>query len=399
MKRVVIVGASAGGLSTAEALRRLGHDGPITLVGEEQDLPYDRPPLSKQMLRGEWSVKDLDLRTPESLAVLNCDWRLGVRASGLDPGNRLVELGDGSELGYDEVVVATGSRPRCLPGTEHLRGVHVLRSIRDAVALRDDLRPGRRLVIIGAGFIGSEVAATARALGVEVTLLEAAPVPLARAVGTSVGSMLMELHRENGVVVKTSAFVSELLSVNGTVTGVVLQDGTVVVADLVLVAIGSLPNTEWLAGGDLDTVDGLRCDQYCAAAEGVWGVGDVARWYNPLFETSMRVEHRTNAAEQAIAVARNLLSRTERHPFAPVPYFWSDQYSLRIQAYGLLTGHEEAVVVDGDLTSRSAVVAYRRGQRLVGVLAVGASPRVLRGWRARLAVRTNWQDLPQPSIL
>jgi len=380
----VVVGASAAGLAATETLRREGYDGTLTLVGDEPHPPYDRPPLSKQFLTGQWDTGQLALRTGADLDALGLDLRLGVAATGLDPATRSVRLSDGSTVSYDGLVVATGVRPRRLPGKD----TQVLRSLDDALALRDRLGPGRRLVVVGAGFLGAEAAATAAGLGTDVTLLEPAPVPLAHVVGTEVGQVLSRAHLEQGVELRTGVTVSEV-----TGTGVLLADGEVVEGDAVLIAVGSRPNTEWLAGSGLAVDDGVACDAYCKAAPGIYAAGDVARWYNPLFATSMRVEHRTNASEQGMAAARNLLAAPEaRKPFAPVPYFWSDQYDMRIQAYGHLRGHDEVVVVQGDLAERHFVVAYRKDSRLAGVLGVGVTSKVLRSWRQALAAGTSWHE-------
>ena len=387
MRRVVVVGASAAGLAAAETLRRQGYDGTVTLVGDEPHPPYDRPPLSKQILDGRWDARRLPLRGRDQLDALGLDLRLGVAATGLDPAGRTVALADGSEVPYDGLVVATGVRPRRLPGDQ--RGCHVLRTLDDALALRDRLTAGTRLVVVGAGFLGSEAAAVARGLGAEVTLLEPAPVPLAPAVGEDVGRVLSRAHLDHGVDLRTGVTVAEV-----TGGGVRLADGTSVEADEVLVAVGSVPNTEWLEGSGLSLGNGLECDEFSAAAPGVYGAGDVACWHNPLFGTAMRIEHRTNATEQGMAAARNLLAPEPeaRRPFAPVPYFWSDQYGLRIQAYGHLRGHEEVAVVEGSLDEGAFLAAYRRGDRLTGVLAVGMPPKVLRGWRQSIAAGARWAD-------
>ncbi|MEU5197441.1 NAD(P)/FAD-dependent oxidoreductase [Streptomyces scabiei] len=376
MRRIVVVGASAAGLAAAETLRREGYDGTLTLVGDEPHAPYDRPPLSKQLLAARWESDRLALRTPAHLDGLGLDLRLGTAATGLDPDRRRVRLADGDALPYDALVIATGVRPRRLPGA----GAHVLRTLDDALTLRERLTPGTRLVVVGAGFLGAEAAAVARGLGVEVTLLEPAPVPLAHAVGAEVGAVLSRAHLAHGVDLRTGVPVTEV-----TEDGVRLADGTTVEADEVLVAIGSLPNTEWLAGSGLPVGDGVLCDRYCEAAPHVYAAGDVARWHNPLFGTSMRVEHRTNAAEQGMAVARNLLAPGERRPFAPVPYFWSDQYDLKVQAYGVLRGHDDVTVVEGDLASRRFVALYRAGERVTGVLAAGMPPKTVRRWRQVVA--------------
>ncbi|MFE1835970.1 NAD(P)/FAD-dependent oxidoreductase [Streptomyces sviceus] len=384
MRRIAVVGASAAGLAAAETLRREGYDGTITLVGEEPEPPYDRPPLSKQLLAAEWEADRLALRGPADLAALDLDLRLGVAATGLEPGARTVRLADGSEVPYDGLLIATGVRPRRLPG----EGAHVLRTLDDALTLRERLYPGQRLVVVGAGFLGAEAAAVAWRLGVRVTLLEPAAVPLAHAVGTEVGRLLARAHAERGIDLRCGVTVAEV-----TEEGVRLADGEVVAADEVLVAVGSLPNTEWLEGSGLALEDGVVCDAYCEAAENVYAAGDVARWYNPLFGTSMRIEHRTNAAQQAMAAARNLLAAPQaRKPFAPVPYFWSDQYDMKIQAYGFLRGHDEVAVVEGDLAERRFVAVYRTGDRVSGALAIGLPPRALRQWRQAVATGAAWRE-------
>lgn len=384
MNRIVVVGASAAGLAAAETLRREGHTGPLTLVGDERLAPYDRPPLSKQLLSGEWQPERLDLRPAADLAALDLDLRLGMAATGLELTERTVHLADGSTVPYDGLIIATGVRPRRLPG----EGAHVLRSLDDALALRDRLGPGRRLVVVGAGFLGAEAAAVAWRLGAKVTVLEPAPVPLAHAVGTEVGQMLSQAHLDRGVELRCGVTVTEV-----TEDGVLLADGELVEADEVLVAIGSLPNTEWLDGSGLTVGDGVVCDEYCEVGRDVYAAGDVARWYNPLFGTSMRIEHRTNAAEQGMAAARNLLAAPEaRKPFAPVPYFWSDQYDMKIQAYGFLRGHDEVAVVEGDLAERRFVAAYRTGGRVSGALAVGMPPKAIRQWRQAIMTGAAWTE-------
>jgi NADPH-dependent 2,4-dienoyl-CoA reductase/sulfur reductase-like enzyme len=377
--RVVIVGASAAGLAAAETLRREGHTGTITLIGDEPAAPYDRPPLSKEILSGAWSPDRLPLRTEADLDALGLDTRYGLEAIGVNVAERTVLLADGTEVPYDGLIVATGVRPRRLPGTP----AHVLRTVHDAVALKDRLGPGRTLAVVGAGFLGAEAASVAAGLGTQVTLLEPAPVPLAHAVGEDVGRVLAQVHVDHAVDLRTGTGVSEVVP-----DGVRLSDGSLVEAETVLVAVGSRPNTEWLTGSGLTLDDGLVCDEFCAAAPGVYGAGDVARWHNPLFRTSMRIEHRTNAAEQGMAAARNLLGA--QRPFAPVPYFWSDQYDMKIRAYGYLRGHDEIRIAEGSLEKPKFTAVYRTGDRLTGVLAVGVPPRSIRPWQQAIAARSPW---------
>ncbi|MFJ4714518.1 NAD(P)/FAD-dependent oxidoreductase [Streptomyces sp. NPDC088785] len=391
--RVVVVGASAAGLSAAETLRREGFTGPLTLVGREPHPPYDRPPLSKQVLSGAWTAERTALRPRDALDALDLDLRLGTTASALSVSRRTVTVADGTEIPFDGLIVATGVGARRLPlpsaSALATTGVHTLRTLDDAVALRERLGAGRRLVVVGAGFLGTEVASSARALGAAVTLVEPAPVPLARAVGHQVGAYVADLHRGHGVDLRTGTGISGITTRHGRLSGVDLSDGTTVPADDLLVAIGSEPHTSWLDGSGLRVSDGVVCDVYCAAAPGVYAAGDVARWHHPLFGTSMRVEHRTNAAEQAVAAARNLLRPGAARPFAPIPYFWSDQYDVRIQAYGCLRGHDAVRVVDGDMAAGRFLVAYRTGGRLTGALSVGMPPASLRRLRGAIAAGSD----------
>lgn len=379
----MIVGASAAGLAAAEALRREGYDGALTLVGDEPHLPYDRPPLSKHFLAGEWDITRLALRTAADLGALGLELRLGSAAEGLDLDRGVVQLADGTLVPYDGLVIATGVRPRRLPG----RQAHVLRTLDDATALRAGLRPGRRLVVVGAGFLGAEVAATATAMGLRVTLLEPAVVPLAQTVGDRVGLLLAQAHRDRGVELRCGVSVTSVSE-----AGVRLAGGEEIEADEVLVAIGSQPNTEWLEGSGLLLDRGVVCDEYCEAAPNVYAAGDVAQWLNPLFGIRTRVEHRTHAAEQGMAAARNLYNPLARKPFSPVPYFWSDQYDMKIRAYGQLRDHDEMRLVEGRLDQRAFVVAYRTGDRLTGALSVGMPPKVLHRFRQAVAARAAWGD-------
>ncbi|HEV7849391.1 MAG TPA: FAD/NAD(P)-binding oxidoreductase [Mycetocola sp.] len=391
--RIVLVGASAAGLTTAAALRRNGYDRDITLVDAEAHSPYDRPPLSKQLLSGEWEGERLLLKTQDELAELGVSIRSGVRATGVDLSGRRVTISDGTELGFDQLVLATGVQPRKLPGTSQLRGVHTLRTVDDALTLRAELQSGRRLVVVGGGFLGTEVAATAVSLGVDVTLVSAAPTPLERSLGADVGGQVAELHRAHGVALRMgpeSAVVS-LVETGGVVTGVELADGTRLAADVVFVAVGAAPDLDWLQGSGIPLGDGIECAPDLSAAPGVYAAGDAARWCNPVFDEFMRVEHRTNATEQGMHVARRLLDG-EPDAFTSVPYFWTDQFDLKLQVHGWLRGYDEVRVVEGSFDEKRMVALFRRGDRLVGVMGIGAA-KVVRQWRQHVLDGAAWASV------
>jgi NADPH-dependent 2,4-dienoyl-CoA reductase/sulfur reductase-like enzyme len=383
---VVVVGASAAGLTAAETLRRRGYGGRLTLIGDEPHPPYDRPPLSKQILAGTWEPDRITLRTPDELALLDAELRFGRAAAGLDLSARQVVLDGGERIAFDGLVVATGVTPRRLPGAD-LAGVHVLRTVDDALALRQALLAGPRVVVVGAGFLGAEVAATARTLGLDVTLAEPQPVPVYRPFGGAIGALVARLHLDHGTHVRCGTPVRRLLGASGRVVGVELADGAVLSADVVVLAVGSTPATGWLEGSGLPLNDGVECDERCRAAPGVYAAGDVASWRNRHFGTRMRVEHRMNATEQAMAAAGNLLG--DDVPFAPVPYFWSDQYDTKIQAYGVFPAGAEVRVLHGDPADGHFVAGYGRRATVVGVVGWNA-PRETRGLRRLVAERAPW---------
>lgn len=391
MRSIVVVGASLAGLSAAEALRREGYDGRLSVVGAEEHLPYDRPPLSKELLRGEWEPEQTALRREEAYDDLAAEWLLGRRVSALDLAERAVELDDGERLAFDGLVVATGAEPRTLPGLPALEGVHTLRTLEDSLAIGAALEPGRRAVVVGAGFIGLEVAASSRQRGVDVTVVEVAEVPLEHALGRAMGAWLAGVHRDHGVDLRCGAGV-EGVEGDGRVERVRLGDGSAVEADLVVIGVGVRPETGWLEGSGLALDDGVVCDETCAAAEGVVAAGDVARWRNPLFGEVMRVEHWDNAIQQGTAAAARLLAGPAAEAFAPVPYFWSDQYDLKVQFVGRPGDpREEVRVVEGSPGEGRFCAVYRRGDRVVGALAVGA-PRALMTYRRLIAERASWPD-------
>lgn len=397
--RVVVVGASAAGLAVVEAARGQGYRGELTLIGDEPHLPYDRPPLSKQLLTGDWPSERLILRDQAHLDGLAVTMRLGQPAVGLDADSREVVLGDGDRVPYDALVVTTGVRARRLPGSEGISGVHVLRTLQDALALRTELAPGRRLVVLGAGVLGAEAAAVARGLGAAVTVIDPLAWPLARIVNREIGGWLAEVHHEHGVDLRCScAPVTGLHATDGHVTAVELADGTVLPADTVLVAIGATPAVEWLAGSPVviggrepaTGSGGVLCDLRGQAAPGIYAAGDVAAWQDPRTGEHRRYEHRLNATEQGRAVARALLDPHFTPPLS-VPYFWSDQYDLKLQTFGTLDADDEFTVVDGSLDARRFIGVSHRDGLVRGALAVGM-PRQLRAWRTAVADHAPWKE-------
>lgn len=385
--RLVVVGAGLAGFRAVETARREGHAGELVLLGAEERAPYDRPPLSKAAL-APGATEPVPFRTAEELEDdLGVDLRLGEEATGLDTAAREVVLG-GERLAYDALVVATGARPRAVPG-DHLAGVTHLRTADDAAVVRRALDAGARTVVVGAGFIGSEVASAARARGLEVTVVEAADVPLQRSLGPEVGRLVTRLHRDAGVDLRLGSGVTGLTEVAGHVTGLALEDGTELAADLVVLGVGVAPSTGWLEGSGVDLHPrdrGVVCDDTLATnAPGVWAAGDVVHAPHPLLGGDLlRVEHWTSAAEQGAAAARHALDPASAQPFAPVPYVWSDLFGHRLQLVG--TSVADGVVVldadDGGVAGTTAL--WHRGGQVVGALVVDR-PRVVMKLRRRIA--------------
>jgi 3-phenylpropionate/trans-cinnamate dioxygenase ferredoxin reductase subunit len=384
MDRIVIVGASAAGSTTAQTLRREGFAGALTVIGDEPHLPYDRPPLSKQVLLGTWPADRTSFGASTAYQEQGIQLRLGTKAERLDLDQRAVVLATGERVSYDRLVIATGVQPVYLRAGHELGGVHVLRTLDDAVALRAALLTASSVVVVGAGFLGSETAAAAGHLGCDVTLVDVAPAPMANQLGDELGWLIGELHTANGVRVATGYGVSQLLG-NESVEGVELTDGSVLRADLVLIAVGSKPATSWLEDSGLPLADGVLCDPTCQSVDGIYAAGDVARWPSARFGLSLRLEHRFNATEQAVAVARNLLSDEagEARPFDPVPYFWTDQYDAKIQVYGVVPPDARLVVTRGDPAQRRFTARYYSGGRVTAVVGWNM-PRELRTERALL---------------
>ncbi|WP_280424704.1 NAD(P)/FAD-dependent oxidoreductase [Nocardia carnea] len=387
MKRLVVVGASLAGLKAVESARKRGYSGAITLIGGEDELPYDRPPLSKAFLHDAEPAVPY-YRTRSELDELAVDFRPGRRATGLDTGTRTLVVGD-DQIGYDALIVATGADARTLPGAGALPGAHTLRTVADARAIRAALDQGARTVVIGAGFIGAEVASAARKRGLPVVILEGAPTPLVRAIGPVMGQAFASLHAANGAELRCGVTVTAVEG-NGVVERVRLSDGTTIAADLVVVGIGAEPVTEWLAGSGLAVDNGVVCDATLAAsAPGVYAAGDVARWHNPLFDRSMRLEHWTSAQEQGALAARNALEPAAAEPYATVPYFWSDWYGSRIQFVGTPDG--PALRVFGAVEEGRLLALFGDGERVVGALALNRRTDIMK-LRAAVARRTPWNN-------
>jgi 3-phenylpropionate/trans-cinnamate dioxygenase ferredoxin reductase subunit len=392
LESIVVVGASLAGVRCAEALRRLGYDGRLALVGAETRAPYDRPPLSKEVLRGAREPEQIALVKPDAFAALALELHLGESAASLDLARRTVVLEGGETLAFDGLVIATGAAPRRLPGTPPLAGIHVLRTLDDCLALRAELERTPRVAVVGAGFIGAEVAATCRQRGLEVTLLETLPVPLGAALPAPIGETLGAVHRDAGVTLRCGVRVTGF-SGSARVEGVTLDDGSLVPADVVVVGIGVIPQTRWLEGSGLALGDGVLCDETLAAsAPNVVAAGDVARWTNPLFGESMRIEHWTNAVEQGTAAAEHLLAGpAAAKPFAPVPFVWSDQYDRKIQCAGRTSPQDEMRIVHGSLAERRFVALFGRAGRLVGALGMNR-PRQLVACRRQIREGRSFED-------
>jgi NADPH-dependent 2,4-dienoyl-CoA reductase/sulfur reductase-like enzyme len=394
LSRIVIVGASLAGLRAAETLRTEGFDGEVVFIGAEAHLPYDRPPLSKRVLSGQLDEDRIQLRHPEEYDEIALELRLGVRATRLDVSQGAVHLDDGDVVPYDGVILATGATPRRLAHQPELDGLFELRTLDDCRRLRTAITASpERVVVVGAGFIGAEVAATTRKQGVDVTILEALPAPLVRGLGPQMGAVCAALHHDHGVDLRVSTGVD---GIQGTdhVEAVHLSTGERLAADVVVVGIGVAPAIGWLEDSGLEIRDGVVCDATLAAAPGVYAAGDIARWPNQLFGEEMRVEHWTNAAEQGAAAARNLLAwgaGGDGTPYSPVPFFWSDQYDSRIQFLGRASGQDEVVVAHGSVEDRKFVALYGHAGRLRGAFGLNA-PKDLMPYRKLLERSVSWEE-------
>jgi NADPH-dependent 2,4-dienoyl-CoA reductase/sulfur reductase-like enzyme len=382
---VVIVGGGLAAARTAEQLRKSGYTEPVTIVSDEQHLPYDRPPLSKDVLHDSGrGIGDVTLKPAEFYADNDIALRLGAAAQSVDTAAHTLTLTDGFVLDYDDLVISTGLEPKRIPSFPDLDGIRVLRSFDEAVALREHAASARRAVIIGAGFIGCEVAASLRKLGVEVVLVEPQPAPLAGVLGEQIGELVARLHRGEGVDVRTGVGVAEVLGPEdpGTgVTGVILSDGSELDADLVVVGIGSRPATDWLVGSGVTLDNGVICDEVGRTSDPhVWALGDVASWRDPDGH-QVRVEHWSNVAEQARVMVPAMLG-LEVPALVVVPYFWSDQYDVKIQCLGEPRAGDVVHIVDDD--GRKFLAYYERDGALVGVVGGGMPGKVMKA-RAKVA--------------
>lgn len=398
-KKVLIVGASMGGLRAAEQLRSAGWDGDIEIIGDETHLPYNRPPLSKEILTDAAmdttaALGKLAFRLKRSMADVSITTGNGAVAADLAAGT--VTLADGSEKAYDGLVVATGIRPRRLDIPEAAGGRHVVRTIEDSLALRAKLVPGARVAVIGAGFIGCEVAATAIQNGCSVTLIEGGKGPMHRPLGATVAAAFRKRLQDRGIICLEGAHAAgfEAATDEGQqVAAVLLEDGRRIEADVVIEAVGSIPNTEWLAGNGLDLTDGVLTDQHLRVigADNVVAVGDIARYPDPRWATgARRVEHWATPGDTAKTAARSLIAHLTGgeapEPCRALPNFWSDQFGLRITGMGAPAMAENHRVLEGDLADIDAGVSvgYYAGQRLVGFLSAGLSAKRVLELRAEL---------------
>ncbi|MGW0966643.1 NAD(P)/FAD-dependent oxidoreductase [Streptomyces sp. NPDC002516] len=396
MRTVAVVGASLAGLSAARSLRKHGYDGRLVVIGDELHRPYDRPPLSKEFLVGTLGEADLSLERGDE--DLGAEWLLGARACGLDSTGRAVRLADGRAVRADGIVIATGAVARTLPGSENLAGVHTLRTLDDARALRDELARGGRLVVIGGGFIGAEVASAAYALGLDVTVVEAAPTPLAGPLGVRMGGIVSALHVDHGVRLLCGVGVKGLRGgarsgtgvipdgARGRVDAVLLEDGRGIPADTVVVGVGARPCVEWLEGSGVELDNGVKCgpDGRTSLA-GVVAVGDCANWYDPRAGAHRRVEHWTGARERPDAAVATLLAGGAVEPGVPrPPYFWSDQYGVRIQFAGDAAAADRVTIEAGAEDDRDVLAVYRRAGVPVAVLGMN-QPRLFTRWRKQMA--------------
>ena len=395
MQTLAIVGASLAGLSAARAARAQGFAGRLVIIGDEHHRPYDRPPLSKDFLLGTITSEDLFLETDDD--GLQAEWLLGGGAVGLDADSRTVRLSDGSSVSADGIVIATGARARKLPALEGLENVFYLRTIADAQGLTPRLVPGGRMTVIGAGFIGAEVASAAASRGMEVTMINNAPVPFTAQLGQDMGDVVAKLHLANGVDLISGVVIEQFLTSDGLATGLTLADGRQLETDVVVVGIGAEPNTEWLEGSGVELGSGVLCDAMGRTnVPGIVAVGDCAAWFDKASGGHRRIEHWTGALERAALAVQALLdSDALEQPLKP-PYFWSDQHGVKIQFAGHSAGYDRVEIETGDPQEHSFVAVYYRGDAPVAVLGMN-QPRLFTKWRRSLAAPAS-KPADQPAF-
>jgi NADPH-dependent 2,4-dienoyl-CoA reductase/sulfur reductase-like enzyme len=378
MQKIVIVGASLAGVRAAQRLRFEGYTSQIVMVGEETGLPYDRPPLSKQFLQGDWGRDDIGIVSSDEFDELQVDYRPGTRAVGVRPESRALSVENEQTIGYDGLIIATGARPRLLPGLDPgSEGIHVLRTLDDSLRLAQEIRrTGSSLGIIGGGFLGSEAASAARSMGAEVTMLERGSEPMSAVLGDEVGRGLAAIQRANGVDVRTEAAVREVFPIvagGRPAVQVTLEDNSELVFDNVLVSVGAVPNVDWLAGSGLPLDNGLICDEKLFVEDSIVAAGDVARIKHPVTGFQRRIEHWTNAVQQGEMAAVNLLvGREAAQPFRAVPYVWSDQFGSRVEIIGSPMGTDEVTNIRSSPDGRQLLFCYRRKGALTALVGVNA---------------------------
>jgi NADPH-dependent 2,4-dienoyl-CoA reductase/sulfur reductase-like enzyme len=380
---VVIVGGSLAGLHTAEALRSEGWTGSVTVIDAHAAPFHDRPPLSKDYLSGVVEAERLMLREQEKLHGLDITWKLGHTATSVDRERQVVVLDDGEEVPYADLVVTTGVSP-IVPAFMNVPATRTLRTIEDADRLRASLKAETALIVIGAGFIGLEAAATFRKVGARVDVVEALPTPLFRQVGPVVGEALRAVHEEHGVTFHLNRRAESVQQVGDRVE-VTLDDGVTLVGDVLLVAVGSVPGTAWLEGSGLTLDNGLVTDGRLRAAPHVYGAGDVVRWPHPLVDRTVRIEHWSNAIEQGKYVAKEIAGTSDGAPFDGLPYFWSDQYDRKIQAHGFVDGAADLELIDGDFSGQKFAAVYLVDGRAVAAVGVNNPRQVIAGRKRVLA--------------
>jgi 3-phenylpropionate/trans-cinnamate dioxygenase ferredoxin reductase component len=366
---LVIVGANLTGGEAAATLRQEGFDGRVILIGAEPRAPYERPPLSKQYLRGEFSFEQALVRPSNFYGENGIETRFGVRATGVHAAEQVVELEGGERLRYDKLLIATGGRNRHFPisGLD-LEGVYDLRTVDDCDRISAEITPGRRAVVVGMGFIGSEVAASLRQLGVDVVVVERDPVPLRRVLGEEVGGVMEGIHRDHGATLIFEDTVAAFEGEGGRVGRVRTGHGRLIECDFVVMGLGIEPVTELLANTDAEIDNGIVVDEYCrTGVEGIYAAGDVANYYHPVFDRRIRVEHWQNALKQGPAAARSMLGKADR--YEEIPWFWSDQYDANLQYAGYHTEWDE-LVVRGSMEERNFLAFYRKSRRVLATVSV-----------------------------